>query len=396
MSDVPPFGAYRNLCSPEDDTSFDSMWEGLNFGQQQELSRSSYFNPVNSQMNHTDHLNVPMYTYEAHDLPGQPQFGYTIQDDPSKSRILRLDTSLGPPQLHVSDPSSSTSSVGPMIPPTPYNRWGADNHLQVYVPPGTPSSPSGVFSYAVSPTITKGLSPIPSPISPHSPAAIGSSDESSSLQAFDDDDEDPLQPMEHIARWKAIPEQTYIVTGTNIFIPQIIYQPYTEADRVRYIEKANLKEPILFVTSHPDQWGVSLDDALKAKLRDLHGRDDHMFENCGPSVSIRLQWPGYRSWTKQIPTMDFKSPKCPITKAKLAKNVANCVKRFIDEKGPGRMEMEGDRSWRVGTRYIRVEDLMLVSLHHISKGSWQPQLRLRTPLSEILQRRAPQVPPPGI
>jgi hypothetical protein len=60
------------------------------------------------------------------------------------------------------------------------------------------------------------------------------------------------------------------------------------------------------------------------------------------------------------------------------------------------MEMEGDRRWRVGARYIRVDDLMLVSLHHISKGSWQPQLRLRTPLSEILQRRAPHVPPSGI
>jgi hypothetical protein len=51
------------------------------------------------------------------------------------------------------------------------------------------------------------------------------------------------------------------------------------------------------------------------------------------------------------------------------------------------MEMEADRRWRVGTRHIRMEDLILVSLHNISKGSWQPQLRLRTPLSEIQLRR---------
>src|SRR5882757_5240358 len=98
-----------------------------------------------------------MYTYEAHDLPGQPQFGYAIQDDPSKSGILRLNTSLGPPRLHISDPSSSTSSAGPMIPPTPYDSWGASDHLRVYVPPGTPSSPSGAFSYIpVSPTVCLG------------------------------------------------------------------------------------------------------------------------------------------------------------------------------------------------------------------------------------------------
>jgi len=60
------------------------------------------------------------------------------------------------------------------------------------------------------------------------------------------------------------------------------------------------------------------------------------------------------------------------------------------------MEIEADRRWRVGTRCIRMEDLMLVSLHHISKGSWQPQLRLRTPLNVIQERRTSQVPPPGV
>jgi hypothetical protein len=111
--------------------------------------------------------------------------------------------------------------------------------------------------------------------------------------------------------------------------------------------------------------------------------------------------------------MDFKSPKCPITKGKLAKNIANCVKRFIEvrskvdlrrvanishslkDKEKERMEMEADRKWKVGTRYIRMEDLMLVSLHHISKGSWQPQLRLRTSWNEIQQRRAQPIPPLG-
>ncbi|KAG2121140.1 hypothetical protein BD769DRAFT_1361529 [Suillus cothurnatus] len=198
--------------------------------------------------------------------------------------------------------------------------------------------------------------------------------------------------MEHVVKWKAIRDQAIIATGTSVFIPQSIYQPYTEADRVRYIEKAGLKEPIIFRMTHPDQWGIGLEDAFRAKMQNLLDKDDSMFEDCGPSVSIRLQWPGYRAWTKQIPTMDFKSPKGPITRAKLAKNIANCVKRFIDEKEKERMEMEADRRWRVGTRYIRMEDLILVSLHHISKGSWQPQLRLRTPLYEIQPQRLQSTP----
>jgi nitrogen fixation protein len=101
--------------------------------------------------------------------------------------------------------------------------------------------------------------------------------------------EEAPQLREHVVRWKAIRDQAIIVTGTTVYIPQSIYQPYTEADRVRYIEKADLKEPIIFKTAHPDQWGIALEDALRAKMKDLLDKDDNMFENCGPSVSIRLQ-----------------------------------------------------------------------------------------------------------
>ncbi|EEB97984.1 hypothetical protein MPER_02592 [Moniliophthora perniciosa FA553] len=99
----------------------------------------------------------------------------------------------------------------------------------------------------------------------------------------------------------------------------------------------------------------------------------------GPSVSIRLEWPGYRQWSRQIPTKDFKSPPGPITKAKLAKNVAKSVQRFISERQNEIVEEDTDRSWRVGgpeTPYIKLEDLVLVSMHNVYMGSWQPQLRL--------------------
>jgi hypothetical protein len=47
------------------------------------------------------------------------------------------------------------------------------------------------------------------------------------------------------------------------------------------------------------------------------------------SSHIIFQWPGYRQWSRQIPTKDFRSPPGPITIAKLAKNVAKCVQRFM-------------------------------------------------------------------
>jgi hypothetical protein len=44
---------------------------------------------------------------------------------------------------------------------------------------------------------------------------------------------------------------------------------------------------------------------------------------------MQCQWPGYQPWSRQIPTRDFRNPPGPITRAKLAKNVAKSVARFI-------------------------------------------------------------------
>lgn len=91
--------------------------------------------------------------------------------------------------------------------------------------------------------------------------------------------------MPHILEWKRVIEQS----GMNDFVPQAVYQPYTEADRKRYIRDVELHETIFFLTDDPPEWGISLDDALKQRLRNLNGKDDRMFVGCGPSVSIRIQ-----------------------------------------------------------------------------------------------------------
>lgn len=49
------------------------------------------------------------------------------------------------------------------------------------------------------------------------------------------------------------------------------------------------------------------------------------------------------------------------------------------------MEEGSDERWHIGDgpSDIKLEDLMLVSIHHVSLGSWQPHLRLRRPQSNI-------------
>jgi hypothetical protein len=162
------------------------------------------------------------------------------------------------------------------------------------------------------------------------------------------------------------------------FVPQQMYKPHTNSDRKRYVEEIELEAPIYFSMDHPSEFGIPLSDALHSRVKRLQNRDQLVFEGRGPSVSIRLEWPGYRQWSRQIPTKDFRTPPGPITLSKLAKNVAKCVQRFIEERKNQSLEDDSDPRWKVGTgaNHIKLEDLVLVSIHHVSLGSWQPQLRL--------------------
>lgn len=91
--------------------------------------------------------------------------------------------------------------------------------------------------------------------------------------------------MPHILEWKRVIE----LCGTNDFVPQAVYQPYTEADRKRYIRDVELLKTIFFQSNDSSELGVSLEDALQQRLRHLKDKDDRMFVGCGPSVSIRIQ-----------------------------------------------------------------------------------------------------------
>jgi hypothetical protein len=72
-------------------------------------------------------------------------------------------------------------------------------------------------------------------------------------------------------------------------VPQKRYEPQTSADRLRYVDKVNLRPPIHFVMQNPDEEGIPLRDAKYRRLAHLVARDEPMFEKGDhPSISIRL------------------------------------------------------------------------------------------------------------
>lgn len=75
----------------------------------------------------------------------------------------------------------------------------------------------------------------------------------------------------------------------GIPVPQKMYKPHTQSDRRRYVEEVELEPPIMFCLQGPGECGIPLRDALSGKYIRLAGRDDPMFRERGPSVSIRLK-----------------------------------------------------------------------------------------------------------
>jgi len=78
-----------------------------------------------------------------------------------------------------------------------------------------------------------------------------------------------------------------------------------------------------------------------------------------------------------ISSHNWRRTKGLITKEKLAQSLAKTTGQFIENVSNKPLEIGAERSWKVGTQHIGVEDLILVSLHNVSKGSWQPHFRLR-------------------
>ena len=71
-----------------------------------------------------------------------------------------------------------------------------------------------------------------------------------------------------------------------------MYKPPTNSDRLRYVDQVELEAPIIFEALHPDEFGIPLSDALHCRVKRLNQRDETVFQDRGPSISIRLEVSG--------------------------------------------------------------------------------------------------------
>lgn len=134
--------------------------------------------------------------------------------------------------------------------------------------------------------------------------------------------------------WKKIPEDAIIITGSDEFVPQTLYRPLTKADKERYLELVHLSPPVIFLTKEPLEWGIPLEDVRNGRMQHLADKDDPVLQNCGPSVSIRINVSEALKNYQRITTLQNCSPvawiflvQTPYPFAKLAQDEGSDHKR---------------------------------------------------------------------
>ncbi|KIP09257.1 hypothetical protein PHLGIDRAFT_338563 [Phlebiopsis gigantea 11061_1 CR5-6] len=95
---------------------------------------------------------------------------------------------------------------------------------------------------------------------------------------------------------------------------------------------------------------------------------------CAQKWSVRVHWPGYDVLTRQINVKDHARTPQPVSKHKLGQRVAKAIQNIMEELAVTQCKSP---EWRVGPDAIRPEDVVLLGLHNISQGSWQPSLGLK-------------------
>lgn len=124
--------------------------------------------------------------------------------------------------------------------------------------------------------------------------------------------------------------------------------------------------------------GVSLRDVLNGSadlpedwancLRDTPG-----FER--QKITLRLLWRGYPKQNVQLNVMNFAADHHHVSTVKLLTNVAKSIKIMMETCASYTMTSDGILPIREGD----FDRVLLLSLRHVSTGSWQPELCMTVP-----------------
>ncbi|KAN0131711.1 hypothetical protein V8E53_010553, partial [Lactarius tabidus] len=162
-----------------------------------------------------------------------------------------------------------------------------------------------------------------------------------------------------------------VVRGT--VVPQNMWSPHSDAERRRYVERAELQLPVFF-EDKDGGLGLSLEASIDGPGHVLRDANDLALLGQTTTTHIRIVWPGYKMFKRQIPIRDESSARNAITMSRFVGQVGRTVDNFL-RVHPECVD-DPRKQWRIGPGGVQRSDIIIIGAVHISAGSWMPIMQL--------------------
>ncbi|KAN0131708.1 hypothetical protein V8E53_010550 [Lactarius tabidus] len=187
-------------------------------------------------------------------------------------------------------------------------------------------------------------------------------------------------PPHIAAQFPNPPDRWLLDRGTTVsgsVVPQKMWSPHSAIDRRRYIERAELQMPVFFECKDGEALGLSLEVSIDGPGHILRVANDLAPLGQKTTTHIRIAWPGYKTFKREIPIRDDSGERNAITMAKFVGRVGRTVDKFLQacELDPDCVDDPG-KLWRIGPGGIQRSDIIIIAAVHISAGSWMPIMQL--------------------
>jgi len=169
------------------------------------------------------------------------------------------------------------------------------------------------------------------------------------------------------------------IVGRGSVVPQTMWSPHTATEKRLQVEEAVLQMPIFF-ESVEGILGISLEDVASGRCDALRGAEEYAPLGGKTTTHIRIWWPGYKVFKRQVQIRDETSERNPITISKFAHHIGRSVDAFLKACEPDpRCTDIRHQLWQIGgPGDIQPErsGIIVIGAIHVAAGSWMPILQL--------------------
>jgi len=182
----------------------------------------------------------------------------------------------------------------------------------------------------------------------------------------------PHIPEQHSGppgRW--LLDRGVLTRGT--VVPQTMWSPHTAIDKRQQVD---LQMPIFF-EGLDGRLGISLEASAAGQCYALRDASSPAQLGEKTTASLRIAWPGYKEFKRQIQARDETSAHNAINVALFAHQIGRAVDAFLQVRELDHGSSDERRElWQIGLGGIRREDVTIIGAINDSVGSWMPIMQL--------------------